>query len=127
MEKEKLLKEHLITDEKGFVDAYNENPPQIQEKLEWQPGEAIISELSTKDLIQLASRYLNNDAVYTKNILHLLIRMERLLTWLLEAQGVDVQARFREDAKKQAELLEKRIEDSKAELKKAVENNKNKN
>ena len=127
MEKEKLLKEHLITDEKEFVDAYNENPPQIQEKLQWQPGEAIISELNTKDLIQLASRYLNNDAVYTKNILHLLIRIEKELQWLLEEKGVDVQSKFREDAKKQAELLEQRIENSKAELKKAVENNKNKN
>ena len=127
MEKEKLIKEHLLTDEKEFVESYNENPPQIEEKLQWQPGEAIISELSNKDLIQLASRYLNNDAVYTKNILHLLIRIEKELQWLLEEKGVDIQAKFREDAKKQAELLEQRIENSKEELKKAAAKAKIKN
>ena len=117
MNKEQLLKEHLLTEEKEFVKEYKENPPQIQEKLGWQPGEAIISELSAKDLIQLGSRYLNNISVYEKNILHLLIRVEKELAWLLEEKGVDVQAKFREDAKLQAELLEQRIENSKKELK----------
>ena len=124
MEKKELLKliaEHLLTDDKEFVKAYKENEPQIQEKLQWQPGEAIISELSTKDLIQLGSRYLNNISVYEKNLLHLLIRIEKELQWLLEIQGVDVQKKFREDAKKQAELLEQRIEKSKEEIKKSVQ------
>lgn len=116
MKKEELLKEHLLTDDEEFVKAYNENEPQIEEKLQWQPGEMIISELSKKDLIQLASRYLNNISVYDKNILHFLIRIEKELCWLLEEKGVNVQEKFREDAKEQAALLEQRIAESKKAL-----------
>lgn len=122
MDEKTLLKEHLLTEDKEFVNAYKENPPQIQKKLEWQPGEAIISELSEKDLIQLGSRYLNNLSVYSKNILHFMIRIEKLLTWLLEAQGIDVQAKFKEDAKAQAELMEEKIKIAKEKLEKSVKN-----
>lgn len=128
MEKEKLaklLKEHLITDDEEFVKAYKDNPPQVQEKLLYQPGEAIISELSKKDLVQLASRYLNNISVYEKNLLHLLIRIEKELTWLCEEKGINVQAKFREDAKKQEELLEARIAASKKKLQEEVNKHKN--
>lgn len=119
-ELEKLLLDHLLTDEKEEVEQYKQNPPQVIEKLQWQPGEAIIGKLSKEDLLQLLSRYLNNDGVYTKNILHLLIRIEKELQWLLEEKGVDVQAKFREDAKKQAELVEERIRQSKEALKNSV-------
>ena len=119
---EKLLKDHLLTDDKEFVESYEQNPPQIQKKLQYQPGEAIISELSPKDLIQLGSRYLNNISVYEKNNLHFLIRIERLLTWLCEASGINVQEKFKEDAKAQAELIEKRIQASKEALEKSVKN-----
>ena len=122
MEKEKLLADHLLTEDKDFVESYKQNPPQIQEKLEWQPGEAIISELDKKDLIQLGSRYLNNLSIYDKNILHFVIRIERLLTWLLEAQGVNVQEKFKEDAKAQAELIEEKIRVAKEQLAKSVKN-----
>ena len=114
---EKLLAEHLLTNDEEFVKQYKENPPQVVEGLQYQPGEAIISELPTKDLVQLGSRYLNNISVYEKNILHLLIRIEKELTWLLEEKGVDVQKKFREDAKLQAEALENRIKQSMEELK----------
>lgn len=119
-ELEKLLLDHLLTDEKEEVKQYKQNPPQVIEKLQWQPGEAIIGKLSKEDLLQLLSRYLNNDGVYTKNILHLLIRIEKELQWLLEEKGVDVQAKFKEDAKKQAELVEERIRQSKEALKNSV-------
>ena len=122
MEKEKLLAAHLLTEDKDFIESYKQNPPQIQEKLEWQPGEAIISELDKKDLIQLGSRYLNNLSIYDKNILHFVIRIERLLTWLLEAQGVNVQEKFKEDAKAQAELIEEKIRVAKEQLAKSVKN-----
>ena len=122
MEKEKLLADHLLTEDKDFVESYKQNPPQVQEKLEWQPGEAIISELDKKDLIQLGSRYLNNLSIYDKNILHFVIRIERLLTWLLEAQGVNVQEKFKEDAKAQAELIEEKIRVAKEQLAKSVKN-----
>ena len=122
MEIEKLLAAHLISKDKDFVESYKQNPPQVQEKLEWQPGEAIISELDIKDLIQLGSRYLNNLSIYDKNILHFIIRIERLLTWLLEAQGVNVQEKFKEDAKAQAELIEEKIRVAKEQLAKSVKN-----
>lgn len=51
MEKVKLLAAHLLTKDKDFVESYKQNPPQIQEKLEWQPGEAIISELDRKSVV----------------------------------------------------------------------------
>ena len=119
-ELEKLLLDHLLTNDEEFVKQYKENPPQVIEKLAWQPGEAIIGKLSKEDLLQLLSRYLNNDGVYTKNILHLLIRIEKELQWLLEEKGVDVQGKFKEDAKKQAELVEERIRQSKEALKESV-------
>jgi len=102
---EKLLSEHLLTDDPNVVEAYKNNPPQIIEKLQWECGEGIISELDNKDLIQLLSRYLNNDGVYVKNILHLLLRIEKLLTFIAKKSGVDVDKEFKDDAKKQAEIL----------------------
>ena len=120
---EKLLKEHMLSTDEEFVKAYEENPPIIEEKLGWQPGEIIISELPPKDQAQVLSRYLNNLSIYDKNNLHLLLRIERLLTWLCEAQGIDVAKKFREDAKAQAELMEARLQASK----KALENSTKKN
>lgn len=120
---EKLLKEHMLSTDEEFVKAYEENPPLIEEKLQWQPGEVIISELPPKDLAQVLSRYLNNLSIYDKNILHLLLRMERLLTWLCEEKGIDVVEKFKEDAKAQAELMEARLQASK----RALENSTKKN
>lgn len=122
MEKEKLLAEHLLSSDAEFKKAYKENPPVVEEKLAWQPGELIVGELSENDKYQLLSRYLNNISVYLKNEVHLQLRIEKLLTFLLEAQGVDVQAKFREDAKKQAELIESRIEETKKAIKESVKN-----
>jgi len=115
-----LVEEHLYEKDKQFVKAYKENPPVVADKLQWQPGEQIISELELKDLAQLFSRYLNNDGVYTKNILHLLIRIEKELTWLLERFDVNVNTKFKEDAKAQAELLEQRLQESKEALRNSV-------
>lgn len=111
-----LLDSHILTDDEEFVNEYKSNPPQVAEKLQWQPGEAIISELSKKDLIQLLSRYLNNEGTYIKNILHFLLRIERMLTWELEAKGIDVNKKFKEDAKKKAEQMELNLAQAKAEL-----------
>lgn len=125
MEKEvllKLLAEHLLSSDPEFKKAYKENPPIVEETLAWQPGELIVGELSANDKYQLLSRYLNNISVYLKNEVHLQLRIEKLLTFLLEAQGVDVQAKFREDAKKQAELVEQRIEETKKAIKESVKN-----
>lgn len=125
MEKEvllKLLAEHLLSSDPEFKKAYKENPPIVEETLAWQPGELIVGELSENDKYQLLSRYLNNISVYLKNEVHLQLRIEKLLTFLLEAQGVDVQAKFREDAKKQAELVEQRIEETKKAIKESVKN-----
>lgn len=122
MEKEKLLAEHLLSSDAEFKKAYKENPPIVEETLAWQPGELIVGELSENDKYQLLSRYLNNISVYLKNEVHLQLRIEKLLTFLLEAQGVDVQAKFREDAKKQAELIESRIEESKKAIKESLKN-----
>ena len=119
---EKLLEEHLLTEDEEFVKEYRENPPQIQHKLQYQPNEAIISKLDKEDLIQLGSRYLNNFAVYLKNILHLLVRTEKELKWLLESNGVDVDKKFKDDAKAQLELMEKQIEESKKALKEYTKN-----
>jgi len=125
MEKETLLNllgKHLLSSNPEFKKAYEKNPPIVEETLAWQPGELIVSELSENDKFQLLSRYLNNISVYLKNEIHLQLRIEKLLTFLLEAQGIDVQAKFREDAKKQAELLEQRIEESKKAVKESVKN-----
>lgn len=123
MDKKELLKsQHLITKDEAFVKEYKQNPPVIEEQLQWQPGEVIISELSKEDLIQLGSRYLNNISVYLKNILHLMLRTEKELAWLLEKNGVDVGEKFKQDAKEQAELLNARIEEAKKQLKESVKN-----
>ena len=125
MEKEQLLKllaEHLLSSDAEFKKAYEKNPPVVEEKLAWQPGELIVGELSENDKYQLLSRYLNNISVYLKNEVHLQLRIEKLLTFLLEAQGINVQEKFREDAKKQAELVEQRIEESKKAIKESVKN-----
>ena len=120
---EQLLKEHMLSSDEEFVKEYEKNPPMVEEKLQWQPGEIIISELPPKDLAQVLSRYLNNISVYNKNMLHLLLCMERLLTWLCEERGIDVAQKFKEDARAQAELMEARIQASK----KALENSPKKN
>lgn len=117
----RIILAHLLTTDEDFVKAYKENPPQIATNLQWQPGEGIISELSKKDLIQLASRYANDLSVYVKNILHFELRIERLLTWLCEAQGIDVKAKFKEDAKIREQEIEKGIEESKEQLEKSNE------
>ena len=125
MEKETLLKllaEHLLSSDAEFKKAYEKNPPVVEETLGWQPGELIVGELSENDKYQLLSRYLNNISVYLKNEVHLQLRIEKLLTFLLEAQGINVQEKFREDAKKQAELVEQRIEESKKAIKESVKN-----
>lgn len=118
----RVILAHLLTEDEEFVKAYKENPPQVATNLQWQPGEGIISELSKKDLIQLASRYANDLSVYVKNILHFELRIERLLTWLCEAQGIDVKAKFKEDAKAKEQELQERIEKSKEDLEKSNEN-----
>ena len=120
---EKLLKEHMLSTDEEFVKAYEENPPFIEEKIQWQPGEVIISELPPKDQAQVLSRYLNNISVYDKNILHLMLRIERLLIWLCEEQGINIAEKFKQDAKAQAELMEARLQASK----KALENSTKKN
>lgn len=125
MEKKKLLKllaKHLLSSDPEVKKAYEKNPPLVEDVLAWQPGELIVSELSENDKFQLLSRYLNNISVYLKNEVHLQLRIEKLLTFLLEAQGIDVQAKFKEDAEKQAKLIEQRIEESKKAIKNSVKN-----
>lgn len=122
MEKEELLEKHLLLENEEFKKAYKENPPVIEDVLAWQPGELIVGELSENDKFQLISRYLNNISVYLKNEVHLQLRIEKLLTFLLEEKGIDVNAKFREDAQRQAELVEKRIEESKKAIKESVKN-----
>jgi len=125
MEKEKLLEliaKHLLSSDPNFKKAYEEHPPVVEEVLGWQPGELIVGELNENDKFQLTTRYLNDIAVYLKNEVHLQLRIEKLLTFLCEAQGINVQAKFREDAKKQAELMEKSIEESKKAIKESVKN-----
>lgn len=112
----KLILAHILTDDENFKKQYLENPPHVATRLQWQPGEGIISELSKKDLIQLASRYANDRNVLLRNILHFELRIEKLLTWLLETKGVDVKAKFKEDAKKVEQELEKKGELLKEEL-----------
>lgn len=114
---EELLKEHCLTDDKEFIKNYKENPPQIIEKLQWFAGEGIISELSTKDLVQLLSRYLNDGGVYIKNILHFILRIEKLLTFIAVKLGVNVNEEFKNDAKKIAEKMEENLQKSKEALK----------
>lgn len=118
---EELLKEHCLTNDKDFVKSYKENPPQIIEKLQWFAGEGIVSELSTKDLVQLLSRYLNDNGIYIKNILHFILRIEKLLTFIAEKEGIDVNKAFKEDAKKVAEKMEENLQKSKEAIKKYKE------
>jgi len=120
MTEKELLKKHLLTDDKEFVAQYEANPPQIIKDLQWQAGEGIISELDPKDWVQLLSRYLNNDGVYVKNILHFLLRCERLLTWIAEANGVNVDAKFKQDAKEKLEKQEELNKLIKEQLKNSV-------
>lgn len=111
-ELKELLASHRPANEE-LAKQFDEANPNIIEKLEWQPNEAVISELSTKDLIQLGSRYLNDFAIYMKNILHFELRIEKLLTFLLEEKGIDVNKKFKEDAKKMLKIREQALQESK--------------
>ena len=117
-----LITKHLIQNDEEFAKAYKENPPQVATDLQWQPGECIISELSTKDLVQLGSRYVNDLVTFVKNILHFELRIERLLTWLCEANGSDVDKKFKQDAKVKQEQMEKHQEAIKKALEEAGKN-----
>lgn len=116
----KLIAEHLLEKDEDFKKAYLENPPQVATAIQWQPGEGIISELPEKDLIQLGSRYLNDLSVYVKNILHFELRIEKLLTWLCETQGIDVKEKFKQDAKEAYEKQQEQLEASKKALEDAA-------
>jgi len=116
METKKLIKEHNLTKDEEFNKAYSANEPTVLEKLQWQPGECIISELDPKDQAQLLSRYLNDLCVYDKNNLHLLLRISKLLEFIARKIGVNVEAEFKDDARKLAELQEKQLEESKKAL-----------
>lgn len=118
-ELKELLASHRPANEE-LAKQFDEVQPNIIEKLEWQPNEAVISELSTKDLIQLGSRYLNDFAIYIKNILHFELRIEKLLTFLLEEKGIDVNKKFKEDAKKMLKAQEQALQESKDALIKAA-------
>lgn len=111
-ELKELLASHRPANEE-LAKQFDEANPNIIEKLEWQPNEAVISELSTKDLIQLGSRYLNDFAIYMKNILHFELRIEKLLTFLLEEKGIDVNKKFKDDAKKMLKIREQALQESK--------------
>lgn len=121
-----LIKNHLLTNDEEFAKAYKANPPHIAAELQWQPGEVIVSELSTKDLIQLASRYTNDLVTFVKNILHFELRIEKLLTWLCEVNGIDVAAKFKEDAKIKQEQMEKQLAANKKALEEAAKDEENK-
>jgi hypothetical protein len=118
MKTKELIKAHLYSTDEEFVKEYESNPPHVAEKLQWQPGEAIISELSKKDLTQLWARYNNDIVVFEKNILHMLLRIEKLLTFLAEEKGINVKEAFRKDAQER----EKELEEQQAKLKKQLEN-----
>lgn len=118
MQTKDLIKAHLYATDEDFIKAYNENPPHVADKLQWQPGEAIVSELSKKDLVQLWARYNNDIVVFEKNILHILLRVEKLLTFIATNSGINVKDEFKKDAERAAqELEEKQIE-----IKKQLEN-----
>ena len=121
-EKQELLKSHAPEDE-GAKKRYEENPPHIVEKLNWNEGEGVISELSTKDLIQLGSRYLNDFGVLLRNLLHYQLRIEKILTFIAEDRGIDVNKAFKEDAKKVEQLINARVEASKEALKNIKKSN----
>lgn len=115
-EKKELLESHKPTDENAKKN-YEDNPPRVIEGLEYQAGEGIIAKLSREDLIQLASRYLNDFGVLLRNVVHFQLRQEKLMTFIAEKMGIDVKQAFKDDAAKTAELMEKRLEQSKEELK----------
>lgn len=116
-EKKELLEAHKPTDKEG-AKRYEENPPRIIEGLEYQAGEGIISKLSRDDLIQLASRYLNDFGVLLRNVVHFQLRQEKLMTFIAEKMGIDVAKAFKDDAAKTAEMMEQRLQQSKEDLKK---------
>ena len=121
-EKKELLESHKPTDENAKKN-YEDNPPRIIESLEYQAGEGIIAKLSREDLIQLASRYLNDFGVLLRNVVHFQLRQEKLMTFIAEKMGIDVKQAFKEDAAKTAELMEKRLEQSKKDLEKVGKTN----
>jgi len=116
MTKEELIKQHKPKNEEQ-AKIYEQNPPTIIKDIEWFANEAVFSELSQKDFNQVISRYLNNISVYDKNIVHLLLRIEKLLTFLLVDKGLDVDKLFKEDAKLQAEKMEQQERAIKEQLK----------
>lgn len=111
----KFLEEHKPTDPEQ-AKAFENNLPHIVETLEYFAGEGVVSQLNDGDKFQFLTRYLNDFGVLLRNILHFELRIEKLLTFIAEGNGIDVKKAFKDDAAKQAELLDKRIEESKEQL-----------
>jgi len=104
-EKKELLESHKPVDEDA-AKRYEDNPPRIVDKLEYQPGEGVVGELPEGDFKQLITRYLNDFGVLLRNVVHFQLRTEKVLEFMATKMGIDVSKEFKEDAKRVAEQME---------------------
>ena len=115
-EKKELLESHKPVDEDA-AKRYEDNPPRIVDKLEYQPGEGVVGELPEGDFKQLITRYLNDFGVLLRNVVHFQLRTEKVLEFIAKNQGIDLAKEFKEDAKAAQLAMEQHQEAVKQALK----------
>jgi len=120
-EKKELLESHKPVDEDA-AKRYEDNPPRIVDKLEYQPGEGVVGELPEGDFKQLITRYLNDFGVLLRNVVHFQLRTEKVLEFIAKNQGIDLAKEFKEDAKAVQLAMEQHQEAVKQALKNSGKN-----
>ena len=115
-EKKELLESHKPDDEEA-AKRYEDNPPRIVDKIEYQPGEGVVGELPEGDFKQLITRYLNDFGVLLRNVVHFQLRTEKVLEFIAKNQGIDLAKEFKEDAKAAQLAMEQHQEAVKQALK----------
>ena len=115
-EKKELLESHKPVDEDA-AKRYEDNPPRIVDKLEYQPGEGVVGELPEGDFKQLITRYLNDFGVLLRNVVHFQLRTEKVLEFIAKNQGIDLAKEFTEDTKAAQLAMEQHQEAVKQALK----------
>lgn len=114
--KKELLESHKPVDEDA-AKRYENNPPHIVDKIEYQPGEGVVGELPEGDFKQLITRYLNDFGVLLRNVVHFQLRTEKVLEFIAKNQGIDLAKEFKEDAKAVQLAMEQQQEAAKKALK----------
>lgn len=111
--------EKQLTEQELYEQELKENPPKRVEKLELRPGELVLSGLDDDDKYQVFIRYMNDICSISKSNLQIIADLYVLIEFICEKMGIDVRAKKMELAENIRKQMEKNIENSKEQIKKA--------